>query len=219
MRRSRSRAPSLSESVAALLLSFASFVFAMLIYVDNRRLRRVEHRSAALSSTHTAGLLLGEAAGVIADVDRMLARSAIEMPADMRTRYEDVRRSVKADRERVARAMSEVAYGNLAVVEYREIAAQSSLVVYRVIAGRRDLLDVLLAVRASLTEPASACQPAESPRRGQPGPGRSPRDQPSDEPGGRESSASGGTSVATPSPSEAEAGGTLVGSPSAVTPG
>ena len=142
--------PAVTESVAALLLSFASFVFALLMYVDNRRLRRVEHRSAALSSTHTAGLLLSEAAGVIADVDRLLSGAALDMSSALRAQYDDLRRSIQTDRDRVARAMAEVAYGNLAVVEYRELAAHSSLIVYRVIGRRRELLDLLLAVRATL---------------------------------------------------------------------
>ncbi|WP_420454801.1 hypothetical protein [Rubrivirga sp.] len=141
--------------IAAFLLSLASFVFALLTYVDSRRLRELAHRSTALSSTHTASLLLGEAAGVIADVDRLLARSAID--PDLRARVDEIRQRVEADREHVARSMSEVAYGDLSAAGYREIAAHSSLTIYRVVGGRRELLDILLAVRADLpAEPRPA---------------------------------------------------------------
>ncbi len=140
----------MTSAFAALLLSFASFVFALLVYVDNRRLRRLAQRDTALSSTHTASLLLGEASGVFADVDRLLLDSSVGLSAERRAHYEEIRQRVEADREHVARSMSEVAYGDLAAAEYREIAAHSSLVIYRVVGGRRELLDLLLAVRADL---------------------------------------------------------------------
>ena len=55
--------PVLTAAIA-LLVSVASFVFAALVFAENRRLEREKHRAVALSSTHTASLLLHNQPGV-----------------------------------------------------------------------------------------------------------------------------------------------------------
>lgn len=137
-------------AVVALLVSLASFAFAVLVYAENRRLEREKHRAVALSATHTAGLLLGEALDVIGRVDAFLASTGLALGEEDAERYERYRRDVKADHDRVVRSMSEVAFADLAVVECREIAARSTLIVHRTIEGRKGLLGALTALRASV---------------------------------------------------------------------
>ncbi|WP_412060523.1 hypothetical protein [Rubrivirga sp. IMCC45206] len=151
-------------AIIALLVSVASFVFAVLVFVDNRRLEREKHRTAALSSTHTATLLLDEAVELVRRVDAFLEASGLALDDDDAKAYDDYRRRVIADHTATAKAMTDVAYGNLAVIECRELAARSTLVVHRTVAGRRGLLDLLSGLRQDLG-PGGDGVAADVPRR------------------------------------------------------
>ncbi len=137
-------------AIIALLVSVASFVFAVLVFVDNRRMEREKHRTAALSSTHTATLLLDEAVELVRRVDTFLDEAGLVLSDEDAKAYDEYRRRVLADHEATAKAVTDVAYGNLAVIECREIAARSTLVVHRTVAGRRGLLDLLSGLRQNL---------------------------------------------------------------------
>ena len=141
----------MATSLIALLLSLASFVFALLVLADSRRGRREHHRAVALSATHTATLLLDEAESIVCRVDALLALPGFSLDEDTARRYAAYRRTVAADRARVARDMTAVAFADLAVVESREIAARSTMSVHRAIADRREILDALYALRQDVT--------------------------------------------------------------------
>lgn len=136
--------------IIALLLSLGSFVFALLVWTESHRTRREHHRSVALASTHTAELLLDEAVTILDRVDGLVRVAGLELGEDAERRYEDYRRTVLADQDKVAKAMIEIAFGTLSIVECRSIAASSTLITRRTIAGRREVLDVLHRIRAQL---------------------------------------------------------------------
>ena len=141
--------PVLTAAIA-LLVSVASFVFAVLVYAENRRLEREKHRAVALSATHTASLLLQEAVDVVRKVDALFTSAGVTLDDETARTYAAYRQSVKDDHGRITKAMSEVAYANLAVIECRALAAQATLIVYRTIDNRKTLLGILTALRASL---------------------------------------------------------------------
>ncbi|MBC15163.1 hypothetical protein B1759_07795 [Rubrivirga sp. SAORIC476] len=142
-------------AIVALLVSVASFVFAVLVYADNRRLEREKHRAVALSATHTASLLLQEAMDVVRQADALFESAGIVLDEDAARRYADYRQSVEDDHTAVMKAMSDVAYGNLAVIEFRALAANSTLVVLRTIDNRKTLLSILTSLRASVVASTS----------------------------------------------------------------
>ena len=153
--------PVLTAAIA-LLVSVASFVFALLVYAENRRLEREKHRAVALSSTHTASLLLQEALDVVGKVDAFFDAHGVELDDDTAREYADYRQSVKDDHAKITKAMSEVAYGNLAVIECRALAAQATLVVYRTIDNRKALLRLLSHLRDGLAQQTTASAPPAS---------------------------------------------------------
>ncbi len=155
--------PVLTAAIA-LLVSVASFVFAALVFAENRRLEREKHRAVALSSTHTASLLLQEALDVVGRVDAFFGAHGVELDEDTARAYADYRQSVKDDHAKITKAMSEVAYGNLAVIECRALAAQATLVVYRTIENRKGLLRLLTELRDGI----AAAPPADPPARPEP---------------------------------------------------
>ena len=159
--------PVLTAAIA-LLVSVASFVFAALVYAENRRLEREKHRAVALSATHTASLLLQEAMDVVGKVDAFFASAGIELDDETARLYTAYRLSVKDDHARITKAMSEVAYANLAVIECRALAAQATLVVYRTIDSRKTLLRILTDLRSGL--PAATDRAALASGDGVPGP-------------------------------------------------
>ncbi|PAP75690.1 hypothetical protein [Rubrivirga marina] len=150
--------PVLTAAIA-LLVSVASFVFALLVFAENRRLEREKHRAVALSSTHTASLLLQEALDVVGKVDAFFDAHGVELDDDTAREYADYRQSVKDDHAKITKAMSEVAYGNLAVIECRALAAQATLVVYRTIDNRKALLRLLTQLRDVLATETAADAP------------------------------------------------------------
>ena len=145
----------MTTSLIALLLSLASFVFALLVLADSRRSRREHHRSVALSSTHTATLLLDEAESIVRRVDALLELPGFALDESTARRYGEYCRTVAADRARVAKDMTAVAFSDLAVVESREIAARSTLAVHRAIADRREILDALYGLRSEVSRRAA----------------------------------------------------------------
>jgi len=158
--------PVLTAAIA-LLVSVASFVFAALVFAENRRLEREKHRAVALSSTHTASLLLQEALDVVGKVDAFFDAHGVELDDDAAREYADYRQSVRDDHAKITKAMSEVAYGNLAVIECRALAAQATLVVYRTIDNRKALLRLLTQLRDGIATVALADAP---PARSEPSP-------------------------------------------------
>lgn len=147
--------PVLTAAIA-LLVSVASFVFAALVFAENRRLEREKHRAVALSSTHTASLLLQEALDVVGKVDAFFDAHGVELDEDASRVYAEYRQSVKDDHAKITKAMSEVAYANLAVIECRALAAQATLVVYRTIDNRKALLRLLTQLRDVLARETMA---------------------------------------------------------------
>ena len=145
----------MATSLIALLLSLASFVFALLVLADSRRSRRDHHRAAALSATHTATLLLDEAESIVRRVDALLALPGFDFDEATARRYAEYRRTIAADRARMAKDMTSVAFADLAVVESREIAARSTLAVHRAIAERREILDALYGLREQVARRAA----------------------------------------------------------------
>ncbi len=158
--------PVLTAAIA-LLVSVASFVFAALVFAENRRLEREKHRAVALSSTHTASLLLQEALDVVGKVDAFFDAYGVELDEDAAREYADYRQSVRDDHGKITKAMSEVAYGNLAVIECRALAAQATLVVYRTIDNRKALLRLLTQLRDGIATGTLADAP---PARSEPTP-------------------------------------------------
>jgi len=135
-------------SAIALLVSLAGLVFALLVFVENRRLQRETHRAAALSATHTATLLTDEAADLLRRTDALLEAASLEPDSQDARGYDAYRRTLAEDRAALAKAMSQLAYGNPAVIECRAMAARSSLITQRTIAGRKVLLQLLTSLRA-----------------------------------------------------------------------
>ena len=143
----------MAAAVIAILLSLGSFVFALLVWSDSQRARQDHDRAVALSATHTARLLLDEAVEIQARTDALVEAAGLAMGDDARRRYDDVRRAVAADRDKVERAMADLAFGTPSSVECRAIAAASTLTTQRTIAGRREILDVLRALRGQVGPP------------------------------------------------------------------
>ena len=140
----------------ALLVSLAGLVFAFLVFVENRRLRRETHRASALAATYTATLLVDEAADVVRRTDALLADSGVSLDDDGAEGYAAFRRAVEADRAELGRSMATLAFGTPAVVECRAIAARATLITQRTIRGRKVLLRLLTPLRASLHQPPGA---------------------------------------------------------------
>ena len=145
----------MAPALIAILLSLGSFVFALLVWADSQRARRDHDRTVALSATHTARLLLDEAVEIQARTDALVEAAGLAVDDDARRRTDDIRRAVAADRERVDRAMADLAFGTPSSVECRAIAAASTLTTQRTIAGRREVLDVLRALRAQIGPPTA----------------------------------------------------------------
>ena len=170
----------MAATLIAILLSLASFVFALLVWVDSQRARREQHHAVALSATHTARILLDEAVAILARVDALVAAAGLRMDDDTARRYAEYHRMVAADRRKVEKAMTEVAFGTLSTVECRALAASSTLVTRRTIEGRGDVLDILRALReqvaarpvASTGDGATTARaplPSDGPRTGEDG--------------------------------------------------